>query len=91
MTFLQEPKPGPHIAQMKESAEFYGNKVIKEFKQTSVAFLFLLGHKSSDHCSEPKHVEWVRAWIALLEEQRKYVMEFHTTGLAWNPKVGATV
>lgn len=36
---------------------------------------------------EPKHVEWVRAWLSLLEEQRKYVMEFHTTGLAWNPKV----
>ncbi|EJD05958.1 uncharacterized protein FOMMEDRAFT_119381 [Fomitiporia mediterranea MF3/22] len=64
-----EPKPGPHVAQMKEAAEFYGNKVIKEFKE-----------------KEPKHVEWVRAWMALLEEQRKYVMEFHTTGLAWNPK-----
>ncbi|KAL5511525.1 SRV2 [Sanghuangporus vaninii] len=64
-----EPKPGPHVAQMKEAAEFYGNKVIKEFKE-----------------KEPKHVEWVRAWISLLEEQRKYVMEFHTTGLAWNPK-----
>ncbi|THH08213.1 hypothetical protein EW145_g2859 [Phellinidium pouzarii] len=64
-----EPKPGPHVAQMKESAEFYGNKVIKEFKD-----------------KDAKHVEWVRAWISLLEEQRKYVMEFHTTGLAWNPK-----
>ncbi|KAH8117508.1 adenylate cyclase associated N terminal-domain-containing protein [Phellopilus nigrolimitatus] len=64
-----EPKPGPHVAQMKESAEFYGNKVIKEFKD-----------------KDAKHVEWVRAWISLLEEQRKYVMEFHTTGLVWNPK-----
>ena len=36
---------------------------------------------------DTKHVEWARAWIALLEEQRKYVMEFHTTGLTWNPKV----
>ncbi|KAL5490425.1 SRV2 [Sanghuangporus weigelae] len=64
-----EPKPGPHVAQMKEAAEFYGNKVIKELKE-----------------KEPKHVEWVRAWISLLEEQRKYVVEFHATGLAWNPK-----
>ena len=33
----QEPKPGPHVAQMKEAAEFYGNKIIKEFKEKCVA------------------------------------------------------
>ena len=36
---------------------------------------------------DPKHVEWVRGYIALLEELRKYVMEYHTTGLVWNPNV----
>lgn len=34
-----------------------------------------------------KHVEWVRAFIGLLEELRKYIVEHHTTGLSWNPKV----
>ena len=34
-----------------------------------------------------KHVEWIRAFIGLLEEQKKYTMEYHTTGLSWNPKV----
>lgn len=36
-------------------------------------------------------MEWARAFIALLEELRAYVMEFHTTGLVWNPKVSNTV
>lgn len=36
---------------------------------------------------DPKHVEWVRAYLALLEELRKYIMEFHTTGLFWSPTV----
>ena len=36
---------------------------------------------------DTKHVEWARAFIALLEELRVYVMEFHTTGLVWNAKV----
>lgn len=36
---------------------------------------------------DPKHVDWVRSFTALLEELRKYIMEFHTTGLTWNPKV----
>lgn len=36
---------------------------------------------------DPKHAEWVKAYISLLEELRKYVMDYHTTGLVWNPKV----
>lgn len=35
----------------------------------------------------PKHVEWVRALLAVLEESRKYVMEHHTTGVTWNHNV----
>ncbi|KAI0792862.1 adenylate cyclase associated N terminal-domain-containing protein [Abortiporus biennis] len=63
------PKPGPYVKDIKESAEFYGNKVIKEFKE-----------------KDPKHVEWVRAYLGILEELRKYIMDNHTTGLVWNPK-----
>ena len=36
---------------------------------------------------DAKHVEWVRAFIGLLDESRKYNMEHHATGLSWNPKV----
>ncbi|KAI0373302.1 cyclase-associated protein [Pilatotrama ljubarskyi] len=67
------PKPGPYVGEVKDSTQFYGNRVIKEFKE-----------------KDPKHAEWVKAYIGLLEEMRKYVMEHHTTGLTWNPK-GITV
>ena len=36
---------------------------------------------------DTRHVEWVKAFLAVLEELRKYVLEFHTTGLTWNPEV----
>lgn len=36
---------------------------------------------------DPKHAEWVKGYAALLEEMRKYIMEYHTTGLTWNPNV----
>ena len=36
---------------------------------------------------DPKHAEWVKAYVSLLEELRKYIMDYHTTGLVWNPKV----
>ncbi|RPD59148.1 cyclase-associated protein [Lentinus tigrinus ALCF2SS1-7] len=63
-----EPKPGPYVSEIKESTQFYGNRVIKEFKER-----------------DPKHGEWVKGYITLLEELRKYIMEYHTTGLVWNP------
>ncbi|KAI0695433.1 adenylate cyclase associated N terminal-domain-containing protein [Cerioporus squamosus] len=63
-----QPKPGPYVGEIKDSTQFYGNRVIKEFKE-----------------KDPKHLEWVKGYIALLEELRKYVMEYHTTGLVWNP------
>jgi len=64
-----EPKPGPYVQAIRESAQFYTNRVIAEFKE-----------------KEPKHVEWARSYMAILEELRKYIMEYHTTGLVWNPK-----
>ncbi|KAF7304653.1 C-CAP/cofactor C-like domain-containing protein [Mycena kentingensis (nom. inval.)] len=35
---------------------------------------------------DSKHVEWVRAFLAILEAMRVYVVEHHTTGLVWNKK-----
>jgi len=32
------------------------------------------------------HVEWVKAWVAVLAELQTYVKKFYTTGLTWNPK-----
>ncbi|KAH0584335.1 hypothetical protein H2248_009877 [Termitomyces sp. 'cryptogamus'] len=43
-------------------------------------------YKSKD----PKHVEWVKAFLVILDELKKYVLEYHATGLTWNPK-GITV
>ena len=36
---------------------------------------------------DPKHAEWVKAYMSLIEELRKYIMEYHTTGLKWNANV----
>ncbi|KAI0050050.1 hypothetical protein FA95DRAFT_1677076 [Auriscalpium vulgare] len=64
-----ESKPGPYVAETKDATQFYGNRIIKDFKEKDV-----------------KHVEWVKAHAAILDDMKKYVLEFHTTGLVWNPK-----
>ncbi|KAG8733396.1 hypothetical protein FRC11_006587 [Ceratobasidium sp. 423] len=65
------PKPAPYVGEMRDSATFYANRVLKDFKD-----------------KDQKHVEWARSFLALLDELKKYVLDYHTTGLAWNPKGG---
>ncbi|XP_044523965.1 adenylyl cyclase-associated protein 1 isoform X2 [Gracilinanus agilis] len=36
-----------------------------------------------------KHVDWVKAYLAIWTELQAYIKEYHTTGLAWN-KTGPT-
>jgi adenylyl cyclase-associated protein len=36
---------------------------------------------------DSKHAEWVKGYKALSEALRKYVMNYHTTGMSWNDKV----
>lgn len=33
---------------------------------------------------DPRHAEWVRAFNGVLDGMKRYVVEFHTTGLVWN-------
>jgi cytolysin (calcineurin-like family phosphatase) len=37
--------------------------------------------------SDPKQAAWARSFISLIEELQKYVKQYHTTGVTWNPKV----
>ena len=38
----QAPKPGPFIGEIKNSAQFYGNRIIKELKEKYVYLVVLL-------------------------------------------------
>jgi adenylyl cyclase-associated protein len=65
---------------------YYGNRIMKAFREKLIMFYSDLSTFLT-MCRDPKHVQWVNAFKAILEEMRIYVMEYHTTGLAWNPKV----
>lgn len=62
-----EPKPGPHVNEIKESTAYYTNRILKDFKE-----------------KDPRHAEWIQAFNGVLDGMKRYVMEFHTTGLVWN-------
>jgi len=67
---ITSPKPGPHVAEAKNAAQFHSNKILQEFKgkdQTHVDWVnsFIGG---------------------FLKDLQDYIKKFHTTGLSWNPK-----
>jgi len=66
-----EPTPGPHVVDMRGSAEFYTNRILKEFKGVN-----------------QQQVDWVNKFIGFLKDLEKYIKQYHTTGLTWNPKGG---
>ncbi|KAK5579170.1 hypothetical protein RB653_008849 [Dictyostelium firmibasis] len=66
-----EPTPGPHVAEMRGSAEFYTNRILKEFKGVN-----------------QDQVDWVSHYVNFLKDLEKYIKQYHTTGLSWNPKGG---
>lgn len=55
------------IPEFKDSAQFWSNRVTKEYKD-----------------KDQIHVSWVKQFLALFENLKVYVKEFHTTGLSWN-------
>ena len=55
--------------------------------EVSVSTLRLLSTSLIAITRDAKHAEWVKGYLSLLEELRKYIMEHHTTGLVWNPNV----
>lgn len=36
----------------------------------------------------PAAITWAKSFIALIDALQSYVKQWHTTGVAWNPKVG---
>ncbi|CAL4124196.1 unnamed protein product, partial [Meganyctiphanes norvegica] len=37
---------------------------------------------------DKSHVSWTQDWIGIFKEMQSYVKQYHTTGVAWNPKGG---
>ncbi|KAJ7172633.1 adenylate cyclase associated N terminal-domain-containing protein [Mycena filopes] len=88
VAWIANSKPGPYIAEIKDSVMYNGNRVIKEFKEKQVRSIVVMRGLSLSR--DQKHVEWVRSFMAILEAMRLYVVEYHTTGLNWNTR-GITV
>mmetsp|Transcript_10508 Transcript_10508/g.28603 ORF Transcript_10508/g.28603 Transcript_10508/m.28603 type:complete len:487 (+) Transcript_10508:68-1528(+) len=75
---MVEPTPVPHIEEMKNASDFYGNKVLMQYR--------------NDGTDDAKvRVVFANGWKELLSHLAAYVKEHHRTGVTWNPKGGAAL
>ncbi|KAK7475592.1 hypothetical protein BaRGS_00033181 [Batillaria attramentaria] len=84
-----------HLSAISESIAAFGwiavspapGPYVKEMMDSGTFYTnrVLKDYKEKD----PKHVEWVKSWLAVLNPLQDYIKEFHRTGVTWNPKVRA--
>jgi len=63
-----EPTPAPFVDDMRPSAEFYANRILKDFK----------GQEANKY-----HIEWANLFIGYLKALPAYIKQWHTTGLTF--------
>jgi hypothetical protein len=69
---------------MKNAAQFWADRVTKQFKETYVSSVTLGNELTS---SNPAAIAWAKSFSELLDALQKYIKQYHTTGVTWNPKV----
>ncbi|VBB84111.1 Putative Adenylyl cyclase-associated protein [Podospora comata] len=62
-------KPYKHVQEARDSAQFFGNKVITANKESGDA----------------KHLEWIKAYYNIFPALIEYVKDRFPDGLTWNP------
>lgn len=60
--------PVSYIPDFKDSAQFWTNRILKDVKGSE---------------DEKDSVEWVKSFLSIFDELKRYVKEYHTTGITW--------
>uniref|UniRef100_A0A1I7TZ72 CAP_N domain-containing protein n=1 Tax=Caenorhabditis tropicalis TaxID=1561998 RepID=A0A1I7TZ72_9PELO len=60
---------------------------IKEYVEASQFYINKILREFKD--TDPRHVEWTKAWKGIFDEMQKFVRQVHTTGLVWNSAPGS--
>ena len=81
---------------MREAAEFYTTRVLKEYKDKCELlsplphcwlFLFWISRFLFVLTRDETHKEWAKSFPTVLQELQEFVKKYHTTGVVWGGKV----
>lgn len=86
-----ENRPFKHVDEFLGSAQFFGNKVLKEYKEKYGTFSTIIPScRALLTCScchrDPKHIEWIQSFYAIFKDLSELVKQQFSSGIGWNPK-----
>lgn len=67
-----------YVGEMRDASQFYGNRVIREYKDT------YLPPSLVSYSRDPAHKEWQTSFVDILNELQKYVRKHFPQGIKWN-------
>lgn len=80
-----EPDPAEFIADIFGSAQFFGNRVLKEYKERYIDPTWHFLHEEIlMRCRDRAHVDWVQSFYQIFKSLAAYVKQHHPGGLYWN-------
>lgn len=79
-------KPFTHVEEFLGSAQFFGNRVIKEYKDKYVYSRDVCTVQLLTLCRDAKQVEWIQSFYQIFKQLRDYVKQYFANGIPWNPK-----
>ena len=84
-----DPKPADYVSEVLSSAQFYGNRIIKEYKERFATLGVTLAERfANTHARDRKHVEWVNTFYSIFKSLNAYVKQHYPSGVTWNNQKG---
>ncbi|KAI9167272.1 Adenylyl cyclase-associated [Paramyrothecium foliicola] len=77
-------RPYKHVDECFSSAQFFGNRVLKEYKDNP--YLWTPDFSPADVVHrDSKQVDWLQAFYQIFRDLSEYVKNYFNSGVAWNP------
>lgn len=88
-----EPKPADFVNEMVAGIQYYGNKVMKDYKEKYVGRAPISGSNKdlSNYSNRDRtHVEWIQAYYQIFKSLAAYLKKHYPKGLTWNDPSGVS-
>lgn len=82
--WIVEKRPGDFVTDTLGGAQYYGNKILKEYKDKYDDGLRVLNPFLTILRRDKSHVEYIQAYYKIFRSLAAYVKEHFPTGLTWN-------
>jgi len=79
-------RPYKHVDESMGAAQFFGNRVLKEYKEKYGDHATVTTRLANSAPRDPQQVEWIQSFYQIFKDLSEYVQNNFKSGIPWNPK-----